>query len=108
MGMSLDGSHDGARHAAGFVDIHCHILPGIDDGARDRAEAVEMVRIAYSQDTTTIVTNTPQLPAFSPIRTGGVAASRRTAESSRSGAQSERHVAFGSGDSHYESPEGTA
>ena len=29
-----------------MIDIHCHILPGIDDGARSMAEAVEMARIA--------------------------------------------------------------
>ncbi len=26
------------------VDLHCHILPGIDDGARDLSDAVEMAR----------------------------------------------------------------
>jgi protein-tyrosine phosphatase len=28
------------------VDLHCHILPGIDDGARDLADAVAMARQA--------------------------------------------------------------
>jgi protein-tyrosine phosphatase len=28
------------------VDVHCHILPGIDDGARDLGDAVEMARQA--------------------------------------------------------------
>lgn len=28
------------------VDLHCHILPGIDDGARDIGDAVEMARQA--------------------------------------------------------------
>lgn len=27
-----------------FIDIHCHILPGLDDGARDMAESLEMAR----------------------------------------------------------------
>lgn len=30
------------------VDLHCHILPGIDDGARDMPDAVEMARIAQA------------------------------------------------------------
>jgi protein-tyrosine phosphatase len=30
------------------VDLHCHILPGIDDGARDLSDAVEMARIAQA------------------------------------------------------------
>lgn len=28
----------------GFVDIHCHILPGIDDGAQNVNEAIELIR----------------------------------------------------------------
>ncbi len=30
----------------GFVDIHCHILPGLDDGPQDMAQTLEMLRIA--------------------------------------------------------------
>lgn len=30
-----------------MIDIHCHILHGIDDGARDLPESVEMAKIAY-------------------------------------------------------------
>ena len=32
---------------AGFVDIHNHILPGLDDGAETLEEAVEMARVAH-------------------------------------------------------------
>jgi protein-tyrosine phosphatase len=32
----------------GFVDIHCHLLPGLDDGPADEAEALEMARILSS------------------------------------------------------------
>jgi protein-tyrosine phosphatase len=31
----------------GMIDIHCHILWGIDDGAKDLNESLEMARIAY-------------------------------------------------------------
>jgi protein-tyrosine phosphatase len=27
----------------GFVDVHCHVLPGLDDGARDAAESAQML-----------------------------------------------------------------
>lgn len=60
--MTLNNHFGNSHHAAGFVDIHCHILPGIDDGARDRAEAVEMVRIAHEQNTSTIVTTPHNFP----------------------------------------------
>lgn len=38
-----------------MIDIHCHILPNIDDGAKDMEEAVEMARIAYKEGITKIV-----------------------------------------------------
>ncbi|MDD3279095.1 MAG: hypothetical protein PHG16_09495 [Lachnospiraceae bacterium] len=38
-----------------FVDIHCHILPGVDDGARNEEETREMLKTAYEQGTRTIV-----------------------------------------------------
>lgn len=31
------------------IDIHCHILPGLDDGARDVPETVTMVQMAVNQ-----------------------------------------------------------
>ncbi|MFC5404613.1 tyrosine-protein phosphatase [Cohnella soli] len=30
-----------------MIDIHCHILHGVDDGAKDMEESVAMARIAY-------------------------------------------------------------
>jgi protein-tyrosine phosphatase len=30
----------------GFIDIHCHILPGLDDGPRSKGEAEEMLEVA--------------------------------------------------------------
>ncbi len=38
-----------------MIDIHCHILPGIDDGARDWNTAVEMCNIARLDGITHIV-----------------------------------------------------
>ena len=31
----------------GIIDIHCHILPGIDDGAQTVREAREMLKMQY-------------------------------------------------------------
>lgn len=33
----------------GYVDVHCHILPGIDDGAANEQEMLRMVRIAHDE-----------------------------------------------------------
>lgn len=38
-----------------MVDIHCHILPGVDDGAKDWEGAAEMCRIAAADGITQIV-----------------------------------------------------
>jgi protein-tyrosine phosphatase len=38
-----------------MVDIHSHILPGVDDGAEDLEEAVAMVKMAAEAGTTDIV-----------------------------------------------------
>lgn len=34
-----------------FVDVHCHLLAGYDDGPRTDDEALEMCRIAYAEGT---------------------------------------------------------
>lgn len=33
----------------GFIDMHCHILPGVDDGAKDIDEMKAMLNIAYEE-----------------------------------------------------------
>lgn len=38
-----------------MVDIHSHILPGLDDGARTMEESLEMLRLAAAAGTTDIV-----------------------------------------------------
>lgn len=36
-------------------DIHCHILPGVDDGARDLSASLEMLEAAKAAGVTSIV-----------------------------------------------------
>jgi protein-tyrosine phosphatase len=43
-----------------MIDLHCHILPGLDDGARTLEDALEMARIAWNDGIQTIVA-TPHL-----------------------------------------------
>jgi protein-tyrosine phosphatase len=38
-----------------MIDLHCHILPGVDDGARDLLESIEMAKKAVEQGIHTIV-----------------------------------------------------
>jgi protein-tyrosine phosphatase len=43
-----------------MIDLHCHILPGIDDGAPDLATAINMAR-AFAADGVGIVACTPHI-----------------------------------------------
>ena len=43
-----------------MIDIHCHILPGIDDGAKDMDEALSLINLAVEDGVTHIVV-TPHL-----------------------------------------------
>ena len=33
----------------GLFDVHCHLIPYVDDGARNMEEAVRMLKMEYSQ-----------------------------------------------------------
>lgn len=46
----------------GVIDVHSHILPGIDDGARDWEQSCEMLDIAWKQGIRTIIAT----PHFMP------------------------------------------
>lgn len=45
----------------GFVDIHCHLLPGIDDGSRSWEESLEMAQQMVDDGTDTVVVTPHQL-----------------------------------------------
>ncbi len=38
-----------------MIDIHCHLLPGIDDGANTMAQSLDMARLAVAEGITRIV-----------------------------------------------------
>ena len=44
-----------------MIDLHCHLLPGIDDGPPDLATALEMARIAAAADGITLTACTPHI-----------------------------------------------
>ena len=49
-----------AKQAEYIVDVHCHILPGIDDGSRSMEETLKMLRIAADEGITHVIA-TPSL-----------------------------------------------
>ena len=62
---------------AGFVDIHCHLLPGIDDGSSDWETSLAMARMAVEDGTETIICTPHQLGNFAENQGDEI---RRTAE----------------------------
>lgn len=46
-----------------YIDIHCHVVPGIDDGSVDMPESLAMVRDAAADGTTTVIATPHQLGA---------------------------------------------
>ncbi|MCI9176622.1 MAG: protein tyrosine phosphatase [Lachnospiraceae bacterium] len=47
---------------SGYLDLHTHILPGIDDGSSDWEETRQMLSMAYSQGVRTIVATPHNYP----------------------------------------------
>ncbi|MBR6478339.1 MAG: protein-tyrosine-phosphatase [Lachnospiraceae bacterium] len=43
----------------GYIDIHCHVLPGVDDGSQSMDESLEMLRIAQENGISDMIV-TPQ------------------------------------------------
>ena len=39
----------GITNITGFTDIHCHVLPGVDDGAETMEMALDMLKIAAEE-----------------------------------------------------------
>jgi protein-tyrosine phosphatase len=64
-----------------FVDIHCHMLPAVDDGAADMATALAMAAMAAADGVGTVIVTPHQLGAFA--HNGGDEVRRRTAELQR-------------------------
>ena len=59
------GARPAARATArGFIDIHAHILPGLDDGATDLDESLAMARIAVHEGVGTMLTTSHSAECF--------------------------------------------
>lgn len=39
----------------GMIDMHCHLMPGVDDGARDAKELRKMLKMEYASGVRTII-----------------------------------------------------
>ena len=39
----------------GIIDMHCHILPGVDDGADNYIESLKLLRKEYEQGVRSLI-----------------------------------------------------
>ena len=55
-----------------FMDIHTHIIPGVDDGSDSMKETMKMIKQAYDEDIRVIIA-TPHYglvnPDYDPVET---------------------------------------
>jgi protein-tyrosine phosphatase len=59
-----------------FVDIHCHILPGIDDGPENIEESLEMLRMANADGTSHIFCTPHVYPGVYDTNAAGIKQAR--------------------------------
>ena len=63
-------SHLKGRKSQRFMDIHCHCLPGLDDGPDTMAQAVGLCRMLTEDGFTTVVATPHQLGRFEGANEG--------------------------------------
>lgn len=56
-----------------MIDMHCHVLPGLDDGPRDMDEAVDMARMAVADGICGIICTPHWHPTIWPNEGNGIA-----------------------------------
>src|SRR5436190_5278214 len=54
-----------------LIDLHCHILPGLDDGPADMEETLEMARVAVTEGVHVVVA-TPHIRDDHPFDHAGI------------------------------------
>jgi protein-tyrosine phosphatase len=59
-----------------MIDLHCHLLPGLDDGAADMATALRLARLAVAEGFTHLVC-TPHIHPHRYNNTGPITAAAR-------------------------------
>src|SRR5262245_47968493 len=55
---------------ARVVDVHCHILPGVDDGPQDLNESVALARMLVEEGVTDVIATPHQLGRWDGANTG--------------------------------------
>lgn len=67
------GKKEKAEYLGKIVDIHCHILPGVDDGAKNLEMSQEMLDIAHAEGISTIIATPHHMPEGRNVSPKGIA-----------------------------------
>src|SRR5690606_10593166 len=67
-------AHRGRPGRRTVIDLHCHLLPAIDDGAADESVSLEMARIAVADGIRTIACTPHIYPGFYENDRAGIVA----------------------------------
>lgn len=60
--MGFFGKKKNAKYINRIVDIHCHIIPGVDDGSKNMEQSKAMLDIAWKQGIHTIIATPHRMP----------------------------------------------
>ncbi len=52
---------------SGWVDLHCHLLPGVDDGAKSLEDSLEMARALVDLGFSTVAPSPHARPEYAPV-----------------------------------------
>ncbi len=64
----------------GYIDIHAHVVPGIDDGSKSNQESVEMLKLAKEAGITTVIATPHYSKGFCEYRAEDIKAYCRALE----------------------------
>jgi protein-tyrosine phosphatase len=78
-----------------MIDLHCHILPGIDDGSQDDATSLEMARIAVADGIRTLACTPHIYPGVYENNANGIRARVAALQGKLDAAGIELRLTFG-------------
>lgn len=70
--MGLFGKKEKADYYGRIADIHCHVLPGVDDGSKSMEMSMEMLDIAYNEGVGTIIATPHHMPDGKNVSPAGI------------------------------------
>ncbi len=70
--MGLFEKKEKTNYSGSITDIHCHILPGVDDGSKNMEQSMEMLDIAYQNGITTIIATPHHMPDGKNVSPAGI------------------------------------